>query len=78
MNTINTTKPEKWIREGTTIYCLHETGRFIKGKPEVCNKFYLSVQPDYSRGITNEMAEEQAKMIHAALTIVGTLYEIFN
>lgn len=74
----NTTKPEEWIREGTTIYCLHKTGKFIKGEPEVCNKFYLSVQPDYARGITNEMAEEQAKRIHAALTIVETLAKLFS
>lgn len=73
---MDTVKPEKWLRDGKTIYSLHSTGKFNKkGEPELCNKFYFSVQPDYGRGITNEMAEEQAKFILSALNNNNALIE---
>lgn len=50
----------KLLQEGRTLYILHETGKFVKGEKELCNKFYLSVQPDYGRGITDEHAIEFA------------------
>lgn len=46
----------KWITDKTFAYTLHETGRFVKGEPELCNKFYFRIYPDYAHGITDEDA----------------------
>lgn len=46
----------KWIVDGSFAYQLHETGRYTKGVPEQCNKFYFRVYPDYAHGITDEDA----------------------
>ena len=73
---------EKWIRDGKTIYSLHESGRYVKGEPELCNKFYFGVQPDYARGITDAMAEEQAERVCKAVNnydeMVAMLTELRN
>ena len=74
-NTDNVGKKREWIVEDKTIYCLHESGRYTKGEPELCNEFYFSIQPDYGRGITDEMAAEQAKIIHSSIVNHHALVE---
>jgi len=66
---------EIWLIEGRTIYSLHETGKFKNGEPELCNKFYFNIQPDYGRKITDEQATEQAKKIHEAINNYDALKE---
>jgi hypothetical protein len=53
---MNKMEANKWITDKTFAYMLHETGRFVKGEPELCNKFYFRVYPDYAHGITDEDA----------------------
>ena len=48
------------LQDGRTLYILHETGKFVKGEKEVCNKFYFSVQYDSARGITEQDAAKFA------------------
>ena len=74
-NTDNVGKKREWIIEDKTIYCLHKSGRYTKGEPELCNEFYFSIQPDYGRGITDEMAAEQAKIIHSSIVNHHALVE---
>jgi len=68
---------ETWLRQKRTIYCLHEVPRAFdkNGNPMLCNKYFASIQPDYGRGITEEMAEEQAKFIHTAINLHDELVE---
>ena len=54
---------EKWIRDGKFIYALIQDG-WDKGKPQMVNKFWLSV--DGHKNITAEEIEANAKLIAAA------------
>lgn len=56
----------KWIVDKSFAYTLHETGRFVKGKPELCNKFYFRVYPDYTHGITDEDAAKVVSELMSA------------
>ncbi len=52
-----------WLRDGTSIYMLHETtDRF--GRPRVENRFYMKLMGAPSEW---EEAEAEAKRIHALL-----------
>jgi hypothetical protein len=57
----------KWILDGKSIYMLHETGRFFKGEPQVCNKYYFRLQGDFNKVSTDEVTNE-AKKIFTAIT----------
>lgn len=56
-----------WIKEGKFLYMLHQIG-YKHGEPQLSNKFYFQVQPDYAHGITDQDAENQANQIFIALT----------
>jgi predicted nuclease with TOPRIM domain len=49
-------------RDGNTLYILHERA-YYKGKPVICNKFSMGVNPDYGDGMTDRDAETFAEEI---------------
>lgn len=57
------------------VYSLHETGRWVKGEREVCNRMSISVQPDYGRNVTEEEAKATAQYTAIALNNLASLAE---
>ena len=66
---------EKWIRQGTTVYALHQTG-WNKGTLLMSNRFYAQVYPDYRIDNADEEAESNAKLIAAAPDMIKMLISI--
>jgi len=66
---------EKWLRDGTTVYALHQKG-WVKGKPLMTNRFYLQVYPDYNIPEAKEESEANAKLIAAAPDLLNALIEV--
>jgi hypothetical protein len=65
----------EWKIDGRTVYSLHQRG-WDRGKPIMCNRFYLSVYPDYSIENAVEEAEANAKLIAAAPELLKALFRI--
>jgi hypothetical protein len=59
-------KPEQWIRDGKTVYLLHQVG-WHKGEPLMTNKFSFQVYPDYRMEDAEKQAEEVAEVIKSIL-----------
>lgn len=63
---------ENWLREKTTVYCLHQVG-WNKGKPLMSNKFYFRVYPDYRIENAEQEAERIAKKMAAVDDLMSAL-----
>ena len=67
--------PGKWIRDGKTVYSLHQTG-WNKGEPLMSNRFSLNVYPDYRLENAEQEAEANARLIASAPLLLEALQEI--
>jgi hypothetical protein len=56
--------PGPWLRQGTFIYSLMETGRYRRGLPELTNRFSVNIQHDPRMPL--EELEATARLIHNA------------